>query len=74
MKKKMLIISFVFIFFTIPPLYSQTTAPDPPSPGSTGDSSGGGAPIGSGLFIMLGLGAAYVGKKIYQYRQQAPDD
>ena len=73
MKKKMLLISLVFIFFTIPPLYSQT-APSPPDPRSTGNTSGGGAPIGGGLFIMLGLGAAYAGKKIYQYKHQDPSD
>ncbi len=72
MKKKILTMTLILMFFAVPPLFSQT--PDPPSPGSTGDSSGGGAPIGGGLFIMLGLGAAYAGKKIYQYKVQGPED
>ena len=50
-----------------------TAQPDPPPPppsghGESGDQlPGGGAPIGSGLFILLGLGAAYGGKKIYNW-------
>jgi uncharacterized membrane protein len=38
--------------------------------GSSGDRTGGGAPIGGGLFILLGLGAAYGGKKIYDLRKK----
>ena len=44
-------------------------APPPPPAGhgqSTNQSAGGGAPIGSGIGILLALGAAYGGKKIYQ--------
>ena len=47
--------------------------PPPPDSGSstTGNKLGGnGAPIGSGLFILLGLGAAYGGKKLYQIKKQ----
>jgi len=46
--------------------------PPPPSGGSnnSGNQNGGNAPIGGGLFVLLGLGAAYGGKKIYQlYRE-----
>jgi hypothetical protein len=50
-------------------------APPPPNGGSNPTSSGNtpvgnGAPIGSGLFILLGLGAAYGGKKIWDYRKK----
>ena len=44
--------------------------PPPPPPGSghgqSGNQTGGNAPVGGGLFILLGLGAAYGGKKIYK--------
>ena len=54
------IIGFSAIGFTQPP-------PPPAGHGSSGDQSPGGtAPIGSGLVILLGLGAAYGGKKIFQ--------
>ena len=43
------------------------TQPPPPGNGhgQNSNQSGGGAPVGSGLFILLGLGAVYGGKKIY---------
>ena len=50
---------------------AQTVPPPPPAAGhgeSGNQPPGGGAPIGSGLFILLSLGAAYGGKKIYKYR------
>lgn len=53
-------------------------SPPPPPGGSTGQSDGtggadgdrNGAPIGGGLFILLALGAAYGGKKIYDMRKE----
>jgi hypothetical protein len=51
---------------------SNISIPQPPPPsghGQTGDatpSGGGAAPIGSGLIIMLGMGAAYGSKKLYK--------
>ncbi len=40
--------------------------PDPPGdPGDGGGPVGGAAPIGNGIGILLALGAAYGGKKIY---------
>ncbi|MBI9039420.1 MAG: hypothetical protein JEY97_14905, partial [Bacteroidales bacterium] len=44
--------------------------PPPPGHGETGNVPGGGAPIGSGLFILLGLGVAYGGKKIYDCKKK----
>lgn len=51
-------------------IYSQV--PDPPSGhgSSSNQSQGGGAPIGSGLFILIALGAAYGGKKMYAIRKE----
>ncbi len=47
----------------------QLTSQPPPPPGNHGSSNnqnaGNGAPIEGGLFILLGLGAAYGGKKLY---------
>ncbi len=50
--------------------------PPPPSSGTNGDTNklnGGGAPIGGGLFILLGLGAAYGGRKVYNLRKELED-
>ena len=56
---------------------SFTVSAQPPPPpnggpggggGDTEDALGGGAPIGGGLFILLGLGAAYGGRKLYQLK------
>ncbi|MDG1902329.1 MAG: hypothetical protein P8I80_08865, partial [Bacteroidales bacterium] len=51
---------------------SQSSPPPPPSAhGESGNqSAGGGAPIGGGLFILLGLGAAYGGKKLYDMKKE----
>jgi len=59
-------------------VFLSQTAPPPPPGGSSGagDGTGGddtsrtGAPIGGGLFILLGLGAAYGGKKLYDLRKE----
>lgn len=53
--------------------YSQ---PPPPPTSEGGSGTGGtsgertGAPIGGGLFILLGLGVAYAGKKLYDLRKE----
>ncbi len=51
-------------------LYSQssTPPPTPPGHGTNGNqcSSGGGAPIDGGLFILLGLATAYGGCILYK--------
>jgi len=64
---KSLLISFVF---AIAFLVSTPIQADPPGmPGDHGETGdqipGGGAPIASGLTLLLGLGGAYAGKKIY---------
>ena len=50
-------------------------AEDPPPPppsehGTSGNVSGRGAPIDGGLLILLGLGGAYGGYKIYQKKKK----
>ncbi|MBU1369916.1 MAG: hypothetical protein KJ578_10430 [Bacteroidetes bacterium] len=58
---------------------SLAQAPPPPPGGAGGasntgnNSNGGSAPIGGGLFILLGLGAAYGGKKIYQFYKEGEE-
>ncbi len=73
MKKKIystLLISALMML----PLFSISQMRDPGSPG--GDPSGGGggvgnsAPIGSGIGILIVLGAAYGGKKLYHLYQE----
>jgi drug/metabolite transporter (DMT)-like permease len=53
----------------VSPAYGQNGDPPPP-PGGHGSTQneppGGGAPVGSGLAILLALGAAYGGKKMYE--------
>jgi len=52
---------------------STISFPQPPPPGGHGQGGngtpGGSAPIGSGLFILLGLGATYGAKKVYHYKK-----
>jgi len=69
--KKILQLLLIMAFFTLPfTINAQHDAPPPPpggdrGPGGGGPPVGGNAPIGGGLFILLGLGAAYGGKKVY---------
>ncbi len=75
--KRIIDVSFVLIL-SILLFSSQNVLADPPDPpashGSTSDVSGGGAPIGGGLFILLGLGAAYGGKKIYDLKKSMSEE
>jgi hypothetical protein len=77
MKKNILIISLILTFmFWVNNTYADDTAPPPPSGhgSTTNEASGGGAPIGGGLFILLGLGAAYGGKKVYDMKKQSLEE
>ncbi len=54
-------------------LFSQGAPPPPPPNGhgeTTNQDAGGGAPIGSGLGILLALGAAYGGKKLWDFSRK----
>ncbi len=53
-------------------LFAQGAPPPPPSGhgGETNQPANGSAPIGSGLGILLALGAAYGGKKVWDYRKK----
>jgi len=75
MKKCILniLIALTFVLWT-DTAFSQTAPPPPGSHGLNTNQSGGGAPIGGGLFILLGLGAAYGGKKLYAHHKENPEE
>ena len=59
--------------------FTVSAQPPPPPSGTTGggssnDKLGGSAPVGGGLFILLGLGAAYGGRKLYQLKAEEQED
>ena len=66
------VISFLAIStLLILPLFVNAQTSGPGNPGDTPDGTplGGGAPIGSGIGILIALGAAYGGKKLYTLYQ-----
>ena len=71
MKKTIKVITALLLFAALTisstPLLAQGPPPPPPGHGETGNQPppGGDAPIGSGMAILLVLGAAYAGKKAY---------
>ncbi|MBE9480665.1 MAG: hypothetical protein IMY69_03095 [Bacteroidetes bacterium] len=70
MKKfnKILLIVLITVAFTSVDIFAQGPGPPPPPDHSSiGNQNKGGAPIGGGLFILLGLGAAYGGFKGYKF-------
>ena len=75
MKKqiKILLLSLSFLMFAANG-FSQPPPPPSGGHGQTGNQNGGSAPIGGGLFILLGLGAAYGGKKLYRLFDEDKED
>ena len=76
MKKlyKILILTLVILTATSVNMMAQAPPPPPPGHGTTGNQPGGNAPIGGGLFILLGLGAVYGGRKIFQLGKQSIEE
>ncbi len=70
MKKSIITILVILASVTTTSLFAQVPPPPPPGHGSTGNQTGGNAPIGGGLFILMGLGAMYSGKKLYNMRKK----
>jgi hypothetical protein len=77
MKTKIRLIAAVLTIslLTISPLVLNAQGGNPPPPpdehGQSGNlPPGGGAPIGSGMVILLALGAAYGGKKLFAVKSR----
>ena len=71
--KKLRSTIIILALFTLPYL---AFASDPPDPGSSPQAEpplGGGAPIGGGLFILLGFSAVYGVGKIYKMKNLKND-
>jgi hypothetical protein len=70
MKSQALLMVLIIAFLTTGITNLQAQDPPPPPPpghGSGGNVPGGGAPLTGGLAILLVLGAAYGGKKVYHF-------
>ena len=73
MKQIHKILLIVLISITITSIDISAQGPPPPPDGGHGQSGnqpGGNAPITGGLFILLGLGAAYGGRKLYDLKKE----
>ncbi len=74
MKKAIFNLIITGLFLTLPVIIASASAPPPPPPPdgtSTGDSPiGGAAPIGSGIVMLISMGAAYGAKKVYDARKR----
>ncbi len=64
--KKTLQLTMFLVFFSGLTLLAQAPPNPPGNAGSGGGPVGGNAPIGSGMVIMLAMGAAYAGWKKYE--------
>lgn len=66
--KKFLISIMILLSLTLTSnhLFAQGPPEPPVDPGDGGGPVGGSAPIGGGIAILLSLGAAYGGRKLYR--------
>ena len=74
MKKTIITILIVIASVTTSSLLAQAPPPPPPDHGQTGNQNGGNAPVGSGVLILLGLGAVYGGKKVYDLKKEVLEE
>lgn len=87
MKRKLIPIILTSFFFVLSvTLTAQTKSPNandpngggdtPADPGTGGDGGalGGGAPIGGGTLLLVALGAAYGGRKVYKLYQDNQEE
>ena len=75
--KKIIISIIITLGLFITPLFTiaqQTSPSDPNGSPELGTPLGGGAPIGGGIGILLALGVAYGGKKVYNYFQDEKEE
>jgi len=69
MKRKIYSVLTALIFTLSVSTFAQPPSPNGGSAPNSGNTPvGGGAPIGSGLLIMAVLGAAFAGKKVYDFK------
>jgi len=71
-KKRLIFLAVTFMTLAAVPAFADDP-PDPPGThGATGNQNpaGGGAPIGSGLVLLAGLGAAYGFRKFKQAQKE----
>ena len=64
--KKTIQLTMFLVFFSALTLLAQAPPNPPGDAGSGGGPVGGNAPVGSGMVVMLALGAAYAGWKKYE--------
>ncbi|MBN2173605.1 MAG: hypothetical protein JW731_05715 [Bacteroidales bacterium] len=73
MKKKLSAVLIVLMLLVSPIFINNIFADQPPDPGGGpgggDDPVGGGSPVGSGLAILISMGAAYGARKIYHLRK-----
>ncbi len=76
MKTIKFIFSVLVFFILSTGVMAQVGPPDPPGEHGSGDDEapGGGAPIGSGVFILLGLSSVYGSKKVYNLLKEEDKD
>ena len=74
-KYKKYLVAFL-LMFAVNFGYSQMMGPSDPTgdPEQGGGALGGGAPIGGGVGILLALGAAYGGRKVYQLFKEEKEE
>jgi hypothetical protein len=73
MKKAILNLILVGVLIIVPVIIvsaSDPPPPPPPGPGGDGLPIGGTAPIGSGIVMLISMGAAYGAKKVYNARKR----
>jgi hypothetical protein len=72
MKKAILNLILTGLFIAVPVILATASAPPPPPPGPGGADTpiGGAAPVGSGIVILLSMGAAYGARKVYYARKR----
>ena len=64
---KRIILLTVFAAIRSFALLAQAPPPPPGDAGGSGGPVGGGAPIGSGIVLLLAMSAGYAGKKVYNF-------
>ncbi len=76
MKKVKIIITGIFILLLSSGIIAQGGPPPPPGGGhgDPGDNPPAGAALGGGVFVLLGLGAVFGGKKVYDLVKHRKED